>query len=186
MFQLEQPLAPNQPTDVDVDIAEPPDLMTFPSLHLLTLMTFQSLPRPAHEDATVVIENKRTQRPDKRVFGDKWVNHTVQLTPRSRVILGHIVHSLSHYNMFLHSWDWDAPFVYAYTSYHSINELYVDPYTDEVKWIHPFTIGAKSTSADTPTLREIQRLTPKEIEDWYETMDVEHDVLLKKGYHDRD
>ena len=82
--------------------------------------------------------------------------------------------------MFLHSLDWDAPFVNAYTSYHSINELHVDISTDKVEWIHTFTLGAKASSADTPTLREIQRLTPKEIEDWYKAMDVELDALRKK------
>ena len=46
--------------------------------------------------------------------------------------------------------------------------------------VHPFTLGAKASSADTPTLREIQRLPPKEIEEWYDAMDVELDALRQK------
>jgi hypothetical protein len=37
---------------------------------------------PANDNVTIVTGNKRTRRPNKRVFGDEWVNHTVQLTPR--------------------------------------------------------------------------------------------------------
>ncbi len=56
----------------------------------------------------------------------------------------------------------------------------MDPFTDEVEWFHPFTLGAKASSADTPTLRDIQRLTSKEIDLSYDAMDIELDALRKK------
>ncbi|KAI2489482.1 hypothetical protein MHU86_25099 [Fragilaria crotonensis] len=123
---------------------------------------------------------RRIRRPNQRVFGDEWTNYTVQLTPSSRTLLGHIVPTLSHDDLFLHSLDWDAPFSEDYASYHAFNELHIDPYTDEVEWFHPFTLGAKASSADTPTLRDIQRLSPQEIDLWYEAMDIELDALRKK------
>lgn len=76
--------------------------------------------------------------------------------------------------------DWDAPFSDDYGSLHHLNLLHVDPFTDEVEWIHPFTLGAKASSADTPTLREILQMPPDEIERWYEAMDVELQALHDK------
>ena len=62
--QLEQPLAPNQPADVNVDIAEPPD---FDDISEFAPPDFDDIPEfaAAHEDATVVIENKMNRRPNK-------------------------------------------------------------------------------------------------------------------------
>ena len=122
----------------------------------------------------------RHRKQNKRVFGDEWVNHTVQLTPTSRTMLGHIVPTLNHDDLFLHSLDWDAPFIESYASYHMLNLLHVDPYTDEVEWFHPFTLGAKASSEDTPTLRDIQRLSPAEIDLWYDAMDIELEALRNK------
>ena len=122
----------------------------------------------------------RIRRPNPRVFGDEWTNHTVQLTPTSRTLLGHVVPGLSHDDLFLHLLDWDAPFSEDYASYHALNELHIDPFSQEVEWFHPFTLGAKASSADTPTLRDIQRLTPQEIDQWYEAMDIELDALRNK------
>ena len=128
---------------------------------------------PELTDPGITIKDKRAQKPNKRVFGDKWVNHTVQLTPISRTMLGHIVPSLNHDDLFLHSIDWDAPLIEGYHAYHhSLNLLHIDPYDDQVDWFHPFTLGAKASSADTPTFREIQRLSPEEIDLWYEAMDM--------------
>ena len=129
---------------------------------------------------TSVRSSTRTRRPNRRVFGDEWANHTVQLTPSSRTFLGHIIPSLSHDDLFLHSLDWDAPFSEDYGSYHGLNLLHVDPYNNEVDWTHPFTPAAKASSADTPTLREIQQLSPVEIEAWYDAMDVELQALRDK------
>ena len=81
---------------------------------------------------------------------------------------------MTHDDLFLYSLDWDA-------AYHSINTLHVDPYTNKVDWFHPFTLPAKATSADTPTLRDIQRLTPAEIDEWDAAMDIELDALRKKN-----
>ena len=93
-------------------------------------------------------------------------------------MLGHIVPSLNHEDLFLHSIDWDAPLAEGYFAYHSVNLLHIDPYDDqEVDWFHPFTLGAKASSAATPTLREIQRLSPEEIDLWYQAMDVELKAL---------
>lgn len=78
--------------------------------------------------------------------------------------------------------DWDSPFTEAYASYHSTNKLHVDPYTDEIEWMHRFTLGAKASSADTPTLSdEIQCLSPKEIEAWYDAMDIKLAALREKN-----
>ena len=74
---------------------------------------------------TSVRSSTRTRRPNRRVFGDEWANHTVQLTPSSRTFLGHIIPSLSHDDLFLHSLDWDAPFSEDYGSYHGLNLLHV-------------------------------------------------------------
>ena len=164
------------PVEIDAGVDEDPDFYdNIPDL------IGQDTPIVVVDDETVVTENKRTRRPNKRVFGDEWVNHTVQLTPRSRTLLGNIVPGLTHDDMFLYSLDWDAPYLEAYVSYHHANELHIDPYTNEVEWVHPFTLGAKASSADTPTLREIQRLPPKEIEEWYDAMDVELDALRQKN-----
>ena len=128
-----------------------------------------------------VQSEKRVRIANKRVFGDEWVNHTVQLTPSSRTMIGHIVPGLDHDDIFLHSLDWDAPFLEDFAVYHSLNLLHTDPFTNEVDWLHPFTLGAKATSADTPTLREIQRLSPAEIDLWYDAMDIELQALRDKN-----
>jgi hypothetical protein len=127
-----------------------------------------------------LILSKRRSRRNKRVFGDEWANHTVQLTPTSRIFLGYIVPSLSHDDLFLHSLDWDARFSADYDSFHYLNLLRVDPFTDEVDWIHPFTLGAKVSSTDTPTLREIQQMSPDEVDRWYDAMDIELQALRDK------
>ena len=111
---------------------------------------------------------QRIKKPNKRVFGEEWANNTVQLTPKSRTMLGHIVPTLNHDDLFLHSLDWDAPFTEDFASYHALNLLHIDPHTEEVDWFHPFTLGAKATSEDTPTLRDIQRMSPAEIDLWYD------------------
>ena len=124
---------------------------------------------------------QRNRKPNKLVFGDEWVNHTVQLTPTSRTMLGHIVPDLNHDDLFLHSLDWDVPFSDDFAQYHALNLLHVDPHTEEVEWTHPFTLGAKATSEDTPTLRDIQRMSPTEIDLWYDSMDIELDALRNKN-----
>lgn len=158
-----EPLPPNQIDDIRQDDATLPGIA------------------PPQELPPVDQRPQRARRPNRRVFGEDWTNYTVQLTPSSRTLIGHVVPNLSHDDLFLHSLDWDAPFAEDYASYHAINELHVDPYTDEVEWIHPFTLGAKATSADTPTLREIQKLGPKEIDLWYEAMDIELQALRDKN-----
>ena len=52
--------------------------------------------------------------------------------------------------------------------------------SSDLDWIHPFTLAAKASSEDTPTLREIQRMSPAEIDLWYEAMDVELEALRSK------
>ena len=123
----------------------------------------------------------RTRRPNRKIFGDDWVNHSVQLTPTSRTLLGNIVPGLTHDDMFLYSLDWDAPFADDLQSYHAANILHIDPHDNEIEWYHPFTLAAKATSADTPTLRDIQKMSPQEIESWYDAMDVELEALRDKN-----
>lgn len=106
----------------------------------------------------------RIRIPNPRVFGDDWVNSTVCLTPSSRTFIGHILPSMSHDDIFLHSLDWDAPFVHDYLGYLSIEHLHTDPFTSEIEWMHPLSMAAKATSADTPTLREIHQMNRQEIE----------------------
>ena len=127
------------------------------------------------------IRSTRIRRPNQRIFGDEWTSHTVRLTPSSRTLLGHIVPTLNHDDLFLHSLDWDAPFSHDYAAFHSLNLLHVDPFTNEVDWIHPFTLAAKASSADTPNFREIQQLSPEEIERWYDAMDIELQALRDKN-----
>jgi hypothetical protein len=128
----------------------------------------------------VPVRSARVRCPNLRVFGEEWANHTVKLTPSSHTLLGHIVPTLNHDDLFLHSLDWDAPFSQDFGSFHSLNLLHVDPRINEVDWIHPFTLAAKASSADTPTLREIQQMTPAKIEQWYDAMDVELQALRDK------
>ena len=123
-----------------------------------------TIPSTISSPLETFILSKRRCRRNRRVFGDEWANRTVQLTPTSRAFLGYIVPSLSHDNLFLHSLDWDARFSDDYNSFHYLNLLRVDPFTDEVDWIHPFTLGAKASSADTPTLRKIQQMSPDEVD----------------------
>jgi hypothetical protein len=122
----------------------------------------------------------RVRRPNRKIFGDDWVNHSIQLTPTSRTLIGNIVPALSHDDIFLHSLDWDAPFVDDFRSYESTNILHVDPHDNEIEWFHPFTLAAKASSADTPTLRDIQKLPPQEIDLWYDAMDLELEALRSK------
>ena len=70
-------------------------------------------------------------------------------------MLGHNVPYLSHDDLFIHSLDWDAPFSRDYKPVHRFNLLHVDPFSDKVDWIHPFTLAATVSSADTPILQEI-------------------------------
>ncbi|KAI2510177.1 hypothetical protein MHU86_4209 [Fragilaria crotonensis] len=137
-------------------------------------------PDEDHIPLETPLRSARVRQPNRRVFGDEWTNHTVQLTPTSRTMLGHIIPSLTHDDLFLHSLDWDAPFSSEYGSLHSLNLLHVDPFTNEVDWVHPFTLAAKASSADTPTFREILLLPPDEVELWYESMDIELQALHNK------
>ena len=138
-------------------------------------------PPPIEHQDPPNVRPQRTRRPNRRVFGDDWTNHTVQLTPSSRTLIGHIVPNLSHDDIFLHSLDWDVPYSFDYACFNAVNELHVDPYTEEIEWFHPFTLAAKASSADTPTLREIQKLGPKEIDLWYDAMDIELEALRNKN-----
>ena len=156
----EPPLTPTRETVVRFDL--PPEL---PARRTREQPIESGIPGP------------RTRRPNRKIFGDDWVNHTVQLTPTSRTLLGDIVPGLSHDDLFLYSLDWDAPFVEVYESYNATNVLHIDPHDNEIEWYHPFTLAAKASSADTPTLRDIQKLTPQEIDLWYDAMDVELEAL---------
>ena len=177
----------NEHINPDIPVAGSPEsIIQHTPTTISTVDTTSTQPQPvnqspniAHQDPS--IRTQRVRRPNQRVFGDEWTNHTVQLTPSSRTLLGHIVPNLSHDDLFLHSLDWDIPFSENYSSYHAINELHIDPYTDEIEWFHPFTLAAKASSADTPTLREIQRLNPQEIDQWYEAMDIELEALRNKS-----
>ena len=79
----------------DPDDDEPPPL------------TSRTLDDPDDDDPPPLqdMRPERIRRPNKRVFGDEWANFTVQLTPTSRTMLGHIVPNLSHDDLFLHSLD---------------------------------------------------------------------------------
>ena len=122
---------------------------------------------------------KRTRIPNRRIFGEEWVNFSICLTPGSRTMFGTIL-PCTHDDLFLHSLDWDAPFRGSYAAFEPLNALHIDPVTNETEWFHPFTLGAKATSEDTPTLREIQRLSPAEMDKGYDSMDVELNALRKK------
>jgi hypothetical protein len=98
-----------------------------------------------------------------------WSTFTIRLTPESRSMLGCIM-PFSHNDLFIHFLDWDAPFRGSYTAFESINALHIDPETSETEWSHHYTLGAKATSEDNPTLREIQRLQPKELNQWLVSM----------------
>lgn len=57
------------------------------------------IPLEAH-----LVRSGRVRKPNRRIFGDEWTNHTVQLTPSSRTLLGHIVPNLNHDDLFSTRW----------------------------------------------------------------------------------
>ena len=118
-----------QPADDDIDLQPAGGEITMDNTPE-PLINADTHPPPTPPAA--VQTGKRTRLANKRVFGDEWVNHTVQLTPSSRTIIGHIVPGLNHDDIFLHSLDWDAPFSEDFAAYHSINLLHTDPFTNEV------------------------------------------------------
>ena len=67
--QLAPPAAPHDPgDDFDTGVEDNPDFEDLPEL---------IGPVAVEDNATAIIENKRIRRPNKRIFGDEWVNHTV-------------------------------------------------------------------------------------------------------------
>ena len=158
------PITPTRETQVRFDV--PPEPPTRPTTR--TRLPDSGIPAP------------RIRKPNRKIFGDDWVNHAIQLTPSSRTLIGNIVPDLSHDDIFLYSLDWDAPFTEDFRSYHATNVLHIDPHDNEVEWYHPFTLAAKASSADTPTLRDIQKLSPEEIDLWYDAMDLELEALRNK------
>jgi Reverse transcriptase (RNA-dependent DNA polymerase) len=121
----------------------------------------------------------RVRKANPQIFGDEWVNGTISLTPSSRTFIGHIIPNMTHDDIFLHSLDWDAPFAPEYLGYLSIE--HIDPFTSEVEWVHPLSMAAKASSADTPTLREIQKMNPEEVDHWYDAMEIELAALKAKN-----
>jgi hypothetical protein len=61
-----------------------------------------------------------------------------------------------------------------------LENLHFDPIRNEIKWTHTLAFGAKSSSLDTPTLRQIQNMLPPEIDGWYNAMDAEIEALHAK------
>ena len=100
-------------------------------------------------------------------------------TPTSRSLLGYLT-PLCHDDLFIHSLDWDLPFRGRYTALNAMNGLHVDPEDNDVEWSHPFSLGAKASSDDEPTLRAIQRMSAIEQDEWYESMETELAALRRK------
>jgi hypothetical protein len=107
--------------------------------------------------------------------------HSVRFapTPISRSILG-CLSTFCHDDLFIHNLDWDLPFRGSYTAYNALSSLLTDPISHEVEWLHPFSLAAKTTSEDTPTLRNIHRMSPAEQCDWFDSMDKEFIALQNK------
>jgi hypothetical protein len=134
---------------------------------------------PEHSD---VRRSGRQRSAPSRLIQDAYhtsSGHRLHPTPSSRSIFGYLT-PFCHDDLFIHSLDWDIPFRGRYRSFESVNHLHVDPITDETEWYHPFSLGAKASSEDTPTLRQIQQLTPAEQDAWYESMEVELAALIRK------
>jgi Reverse transcriptase (RNA-dependent DNA polymerase) len=123
----------------------------------------------------------RVRKANPQIFGDKWVNGTISLTPSSRTFIGHIIPNMTHDDIFLQSLDWDAPFAPEYLGYLSIEHLHINPFTSEVEWVHPLSMAAKASSADTPTLGEIQKMNPEEVDPSYDAMEIELAALKDKN-----
>ena len=72
------------------------------------ILTDESSPNDPDESqqapTEVPVRSARVRRPNQRVFGEEWANHTVRLTPPSRTLLGHIVPTLNHDDHFFSLW----------------------------------------------------------------------------------
>jgi hypothetical protein len=84
-----------------------------------------------------------------------------------------IVSLISHDDIFLHTLDWDGPFRGSYTALAAQNSLHIDPLTHKTEWFHPFTLDAKASNDGTPTLSHIRSLPHRELDLWYDSMDLE-------------
>jgi hypothetical protein len=145
-----------------------------------------SIDDPTSNDAAPeepnIRRSARSRKATSRLIQDAYhtsSGHRPHPTPASRSILGYFT-PFCHDDLFIHSLDWDIPFRGRYRSFESLNHLHVDPITDETEWFHPFSLGAKASSEDTPTLRQIQQLTPADQDAWYESMEVELAALIRK------
>ena len=109
--ELPPPAVDVHTTDDAIALSPEPTIQNIPTTDQrsdVTIVQPQVVHPPSNE--TPPVQTRRIRRPNQRVFGDEWTNHTVQLTPSSRTLLGHIVPNLSHDDLFLYSLDWDAPF----------------------------------------------------------------------------
>ena len=79
------------------------------------------------------------------------------------------------------SLDWDAPYAAQYSSFAAIDDMYTDPYTNEIQWLHPFALKARAPSEDEPKYWELSRLSQEEQETWFDSMDRELDALFRKA-----
>ena len=78
----EQPLPPlTQPVVLDDSFDAGADFDKAPAFEVSPDPLERPDPIDAVDGESFITENKRTRRPNKRVLGDEWVNHTVQLTP---------------------------------------------------------------------------------------------------------
>ena len=135
-----------------------------------------------HSDSSLAdsILTKRRSVPNKRVYGDEWINSTIISTPSSRTIIGRILNqpdTSDHLNNLV---DWDCPYIFEFLGHQALDNLNVDPISREIESMHPFSFAAKASSFDSPSLREIQRMQPPELDEWYDAMDAEISALREK------
>ena len=50
-----------------------------------------------------------------------------------------------------------------YHGYQALENLHFDPISNETEWVHPLAFSAKSSSLDTPTLKETQKMSQNEL-----------------------
>jgi hypothetical protein len=95
-------------------------------------------------------------------------------------MLGYISPHPSLQDYFLNSMDWEQTYSHEYLGHQVLENLYFDPFKNEIEWTNPLVFGAKASTLDTPTLREIQNMSPPEIDGWYNAMDAEIAALHAK------
>jgi hypothetical protein len=151
------------PDDADVDDDNAPvDALEDP----------ENEPLQAEAEPTPLRRSHRQQKPNRRFFGDEWVNLVHwRVTPMHADV------------SFLMSIDWDEPNrTELMDKYSSLLSLSKDPHSGELEDLIPMLLSAKANDADEPSMRDVLNLPDgPERDAWVDAMYSELDALQDKG-----